>query len=194
MLTNLPNHLQGERALAEYFENMGLTVESVSVCREVSTIKHLLDRRTKALLELEKAWVKYVGNPSTVEEYDPADIIPTDGDLSTLEGQPQLGRLVVPHRKRQTLRPGWLKRKVDALEWLEARFREADESVKKWRRSGKFRSTHVAFVTFEKMSSAVSLTFLRIYLLTTIYISPMLHSKSQLKPPTLPFPTNVTPT
>lgn len=156
MVTNLPNHLQGDRALAEYFENMGLTVESVSVCRDVGTLKTFLDRRTKALLNLEKEWVKYVGNPSSVESYDPSDNAPADGEPSTLEGQP--GRLVVPHRKRPTLRPGWFKPKVDALEYLEAKYREADESVKKWRRSGKFRSSHAAFVTFEKMSSAVSLT------------------------------------
>ncbi len=35
LVTDLPNHLRGERALAVYFENMGLTVESVSICREV---------------------------------------------------------------------------------------------------------------------------------------------------------------
>jgi glutaredoxin-related protein len=167
MITNLPNHLQGDRALAEYFENMGLTVESVSVCRDVTTLKTFLDKRTKALLLLEKEWVKYVGNPSTVESYDPSDIIP-DGDLSTLEGQP--GRLVVPHRKRPTLRPRWFKSKVDALEYLEARYREADENVKKWRRSGKFRSTHAAFVTFEKMSSAVSLILGIMFVILLIYI------------------------
>lgn len=156
MITDLPNHLQGERALAEYFENMGLTVESVSVCRQVDTLKAFLDKRTEALLKLESEWVKYVGNPSSVESYDPSDnAAAADGrDLSVLEGQP--GRLVVPHHKRPTLRPGWFKAKVDALEYLEARFREADEKVKKWRKNGKFRSSHAAFVTFEKMSSAVS--------------------------------------
>ncbi|KII85606.1 hypothetical protein PLICRDRAFT_44934 [Plicaturopsis crispa FD-325 SS-3] len=150
MVTHLPNHLQGERPLAEYFENMGLSVESVSVCREVATLKTLLDRRTKALLKLESAWVKYVGNPSSVESYDPS----TMGDLepSTLEGQHE--RLVVPHRKRPTIRPSLFKGKVDALEYLDTQFQEADELVKKWRRSGKFKATHVAFVTFEKMSCA----------------------------------------
>jgi calcium permeable stress-gated cation channel len=156
MLTNLPNHLQGERSLAEYFENMELAVESVSVCREVETLNKLLDRRTKALLALEAAWVDYVGNPSSVESYDPSDrAILNDTEPSALEGQHQ--RLVVPHRKRPTLRPHWFAPKVDALEYLETQFKEADEKVKKWRRSGKFKATHVAFVTFEKMSSAVSL-------------------------------------
>jgi hypothetical protein len=158
MVTNLPNHLRSERALAEHFENMGLSVESVSVCREVGTLKKLLDLRTEALLALEAEWVKYVGNPSSVESYDPSDSampLLNEAEPSGLESQH--GRVVVPHRKRPTIRPGWFTPKMDALEYLEAQFKSADEKVKRWRKSGKFKATHVAFVTFEKMSSAVSL-------------------------------------
>ncbi|KAF9561728.1 DUF221-domain-containing protein [Agrocybe pediades] len=155
LVTNLPKHLQGERPLAEYFENMGMAVESVTVCREVGSLKTLLDRRTEALLALEKAWVSYVGNPSTVEEYDPeSNGVPLLIDMDIEGGQAAPNKLVVPHRPRPTLRPGWFKPKVDALEYLEARFKEADELVKKKRRFGKFRPTGAAFITFEKMSSA----------------------------------------
>jgi len=157
LVTNLPNHLQGERPLAEYFENMEMAVESVTVCREVGTLKTLLDERTTALLALERAWVSYVGNPSTVEEYDPeGNAVPLLVDADIEGGQPTHNRLVVPHRQRPTIRPGWFKSKVDALEYLEAQFKEADEKVKKKRRLGKFKPTGAAFVTFEKMSSAVS--------------------------------------
>ncbi|EIW76004.1 DUF221-domain-containing protein [Coniophora puteana RWD-64-598 SS2] len=156
MITNLPVHLRSERALAEYFEHMNLGVESVTVCREVGSLKTLIDRRTQALLKLEAVWTSYVGNPSEVEEYDPSEnVVPSMAmDAGQLEGQNGSGRLVVPHRPRPTLRPGWLSGKVDALEHLETRFKEADEKVKKWRLGGRFRATHVAFVTFEKMSSA----------------------------------------
>lgn len=156
LVTNLPNHLQGERPLAEYFENMGQAVESVTVIREVSSLKKILDRRTEALLALEQAWVNYVGNPSTVEAYDPEDMAVPLVDLDIEDGQQPRGRLVVPHRTRPTMRPGWFKPKVDALEYLEKQFREADDLVKKRRKTGKFRATQSAFVTFEKMSSAVS--------------------------------------
>ena len=152
MVTSLPAHLRSEPALAEYFENMGLSVESVSICRELTSLKILLDERTEALLKLEGAWTRYVGNPSTVEAYDPSENV-SHVDPSILEGQPV--RLVVPHRNRPTLRPGWCSGKVDALEYLETKFMEADEKVRKWRRTGRFKATHVAFVTFEKMSSAV---------------------------------------
>ncbi|KAJ6460924.1 hypothetical protein C8R45DRAFT_1220848 [Mycena sanguinolenta] len=152
MVTNLPRKLQGERPLAEYFENMNLAVESVTVCRDVGSLRSLIDKRTKALLELENAWVTYVGNPSTVEEYDPeAGVLPLV-DVEAAGGMQQQ-RLVVPHRQRPTIRPTWFAPKVDALEFLEARFKEIDEKVRK-RRLARFKATQVAFVTFEKMSSA----------------------------------------
>lgn len=158
MVTNLPKHLQSERSLAEYFENMGLSVESVSVCREVHSLKVLLDRRTDALMALERAWVDYVGNPSTVEEYDPSDsVAPPLADLesSGMDGHSNHSRFVVPHKPRPTIRPRWYRPQVDALEYLEKQFLEADELVKKKRKTGRFRPTQAAFVTFEKMSSAV---------------------------------------
>ncbi|THH04916.1 hypothetical protein EW145_g5182 [Phellinidium pouzarii] len=157
MVTDLPNHLCGERALAVYFENMGLTVESVSMCREVSTVKKLLDRRTDALLKLERAWTKYLGNPSNAELYDPSDnavppLVDIDGEQPFT--RMQTASLVVPHRKRPTIRLGWFKPKTDALEYLEARFKEADLAVQQKRKTGKFKASHTAFVTFEKMTSA----------------------------------------
>ncbi|KAH8109916.1 DUF221-domain-containing protein [Phellopilus nigrolimitatus] len=143
MVTDLPNHLRSERALAIYFENMSLTVESVSLCREVSTLKKLLDRRTDALLKLENAWTEYLGNPSNVETSDPSasavpPLVEIDGHQSDTEAQ--TAPLVVPNRKRPTLRL--------------ARFKEADLAVQHKRKTGKFKASHVAFVTFEKMSSA----------------------------------------
>lgn len=155
MVSELPNHLCGERALAVYFENMGLTVESVSVVREVLTLKTLLDRRTNALMKLEQAWTEYLGNPSNAEVMvDPSALPP----LIDIEGEPNRngrGTIVIPNRKRPTIRPGWFLPKVDALEYLEAQFKEADHAVQQKRKSGKFRASRVAFVTFEKMSSAV---------------------------------------
>ncbi|KAI0262633.1 DUF221-domain-containing protein [Gloeopeniophorella convolvens] len=155
MVTGLPHHLRGEKTLTEHFENMKLSVESVSVCREFGPLERLIEARTRALLKLERVWVQYVGNPSTVEAYDPSDYaIAGDGDpASAVEAQAP-ANLVVPHRKRPTLRPSWFSRRVDAIDFLEKQFTEADEAVKRHRRTGKFKATDVAFVTFEKMSSA----------------------------------------
>lgn len=72
MVSALPPHLRSERALAEYFEGIhiglegdvgGLGVESVVVVRAVGGMKELLERRTRALRTLEKAWCDWLGNP-----------------------------------------------------------------------------------------------------------------------------------
>ena len=91
-----------------------------------------------------------------MESYDPSDFVVApliDIDSSGLESQHP--RFVVPHRSRPTFRPGLFKGVVDAIEHWDAQFHDADEEVKKRRKLGKFRATHAAFVTFEKMSSAV---------------------------------------
>jgi hypothetical protein len=166
MVTDLPNHLQGEKALAVYFENMGLPVESVNLVRHAEILNKLIDKRTEALLKLEGEWTKYVGNPSSVESYDPSQNVRSDhaplidlGDPSTVESQP--ARVVVPHRKRPTVRPGWFTPKVDALEYYEKEFEDLNDQVKKKRKTGKFKATSTAFVTFEKMSSAVCSSWLK---------------------------------
>lgn len=166
MLTDLPEHLRGEHALAVHFEKMELSVESVNLCRELGPLEGLIHKRTDILLKLEKAWTDYVGNPSSVADYDPsvnirndlsttgASAAPDLADGSTDE-EAQRARLVVPHRTRPTLRPKWFAKKVDALEYLQSQFSDADEAVRRKRRSAKLKATATAFVTFESMAHAV---------------------------------------
>jgi hypothetical protein len=158
MVTDLPLYLQGERTLAEYYEAMGLAVESVSLCRDPGELKELLDKRTKALGKLESAWVDYIGNPSTVTPSDPTDgVIAPLVDVDGAEAGPS-PKLVVPNRPRPTMRTGWFGltgAKVDALDFLDEQFKAADEAVRSKRANGRFKPTQTAFVTFEKMSYAV---------------------------------------
>jgi hypothetical protein len=154
LVTSLPSHLRGERALADYFERMGLSVESVSLCREIGSLKTLLDKRTNTLLALEQAWTAYVGNPCAAEAHDPSVAV-LDHDHDAEAQLPRRAPLVVPHRPRPTIRPDVLKPPVDAIEYLEAQFKDLDEQVRKRRRSGKFKATQAGFVTFETMASAV---------------------------------------
>ncbi|KAK4048133.1 hypothetical protein OIV83_005003 [Microbotryomycetes sp. JL201] len=217
MCTNLPPHLRSERALAEYFEGIrmgetdttSLGVDSVTVTRAVGGMRELLDRRTKALRQLELAWTKWLGNPvpisgkTAVKDYDPqleaAKIVepeddasatsasPPDQDNATrmrrsqarlidLSGEgdgsndpreldddeidlearlltPQTSTIDNPRKKRPTLRPGWFKKKVDALDYYAEQFRRADDAVVR-RRQGRFRPTGVAFVTFQTLAAA----------------------------------------
>ncbi|ORX34475.1 hypothetical protein BD324DRAFT_636070 [Kockovaella imperatae] len=71
LVKNVPPHLRGDRALAEYFEACGWMIESVNVCRETEPLRKLLEKRTNALLKLERAWVDWVGNPANVRGHDP---------------------------------------------------------------------------------------------------------------------------
>lgn len=166
MVTDLPKHLRGEHALAIHFEKMDLSVESVNLCRELGSLEDLIRERTDILLQLESAWTRYVGNPSSVEEYDPSINIrhdPSSGPNTTDMGdgradeEAQRARLVMPHRTRPTLRTSCFGKKIDALEYLQQRFSEADETVRRKRKIARFKATSTAFVTFETMAHAVRL-------------------------------------
>ncbi|KPV72603.1 uncharacterized protein RHOBADRAFT_29756 [Rhodotorula graminis WP1] len=167
MVTSLPPHLRSERALADYFEGLqlgpastssssrgggGLAVESVVVTRATGSMRELLERRTRALVTLEQAWAKYLGNPDDEEETDGARR-DADDDLEARLLSPSRPTIVNPARKRPTLRPHWFAKKVDALDHYAEQFRRADEAVRK-RRRGKFRPTGVAFVTFQTIAAA----------------------------------------
>ncbi|WVQ74072.1 hypothetical protein IAR50_003655 [Cryptococcus sp. DSM 104548] len=203
LVTNLPTHLRGERALAEYFESCKWQVESVNVCRQVDLLKAVLERRTSALRKLEEAWVEWVGNPAQLGGYDPhiysGKTTPQDQEQEQEQGQGSQGiregvlvdvdgadngdttsllstapqtygsddpeaESDAPHphahihiqttRPRPTIRPRILGAKVDAIKHWERKFRLADEEVKELRRTGRFGSTHAAFVTFEDVRDA----------------------------------------
>ncbi|PLW08716.1 hypothetical protein PCANC_22713 [Puccinia coronata f. sp. avenae] len=64
LIEHLPLHLQNDDALYEYFNDLlRFKVESVNVVRDVSGLVPLLRRRTNALINLEEAWAKWLGNP-----------------------------------------------------------------------------------------------------------------------------------
>ena len=74
-IRNLPAHLRDEKALAEYFENMDMPVESTSVVRKTQGLSKLLNQRSNVLQQLEKTWVRWLGNPTDAEGYDPEKIM-----------------------------------------------------------------------------------------------------------------------
>ena len=206
LVTNLPPHLRGDKVLADYFESCKWNVESVSVCREVEPLRKVLEKRTDALLQLEKAWAEWVGNPAKgVTGYDPDmyakrnkiarsltasplqssdrlididdepegdDREGQDRSLSTtssasnvngsrdVEGSAGADDHCHVHttRPRPTFRPRWFGAKVDSIEYWEKKFDAADDKVRLLRKKGKFEATQVAFVTFEHVQDAVSVS------------------------------------
>jgi hypothetical protein len=70
------------------------------------------------------------------------DLDDDDADLEARLLTPSRPSVVNPRKKRPMLRPGWLRKKVDALDYYAEQFRLADEEVKK-RRKGRFRCVWV---------------------------------------------------
>lgn len=176
LVQNVPLHLQQDRVLGEYFQKLNLDVESVNVVRQVGRLTDLLQERTQKLRTLESAWAKYLGNPTKLHLYDrqaeESEIINGGGSAEPTASQAAAAaetsaapaepsppvrfpteKLVVPGKKRPTLRPRWFGKSVDALDFYTDEYRRANEAVV-LARKGRFRPTATAFVTFETQAAA----------------------------------------
>ncbi|SCZ96759.1 BZ3500_MvSof-1268-A1-R1_Chr4-1g06692 [Microbotryum saponariae] len=88
-----------------------------------------------------------------IHTFDGPDDDDDDDDLEARLLEPARAKIVHPKKPRPTTRLGWFGKRVDKLDHLAAKFREADEQVRK-RRRGRFRPTGVAFVTFQSLAAA----------------------------------------
>lgn len=178
MVVGLPAHLQSDRALATFYESLGVgTVESAHVCRHVTTLQRLIEQRAHALRHLEMTYTRYYGNPSGRTDYDP-DAILAENDITADDNQVENGQgtnrdsmvdvdegysLVRASsiKKRPTMRLGFmgiLGRKVDKIDHYREVFATLDKAVQKMRMSRVYATTSIGFVTFEEMHAAVSFT------------------------------------
>ncbi|KAF8935717.1 hypothetical protein BGZ52_006342 [Haplosporangium bisporale] len=172
MVVGLPTLLQNDRALATFYESLGVgMVESAHVCRHVRLLKKLIEQREHALRALEKVYTQYYGNPSGVPSYDP-EFIYAENDRTLGNPRPStddhdhedqtdenatLLRSSIPGKKRPTMRLGWMGlmgKKVDKIDHHREVFSTLDKAVQKMRMSRIFAKTSIGFVTFEEMSSA----------------------------------------
>ncbi|KAF9911746.1 hypothetical protein EC991_002474 [Linnemannia zychae] len=170
MVVGLPNHLQSDRALATFYESLGAgNVESAHVVRHVRTLKRLIDQRAHALMQLERAYTHYYGNPSKFHGYDPDKILADNEHALTVHAEDEdehaaettesssLLRPAHHGKKRPTTRLGlWglFGKKVDKIDHCREVFVTLDKAVQKMRMSRIFATTSVGFVTFEEMHSA----------------------------------------
>ncbi|KAH7048910.1 hypothetical protein BKA57DRAFT_393689 [Linnemannia elongata] len=145
MVVGLPAHLQSDRALATFYESLGVgTVESAHVCRHVTTLQRLIEQRAHALRHLEMTYTRYYGNPSGRTDYDP-DAILAENDITADDNQ------------RPTMRLGFMGivgRKVDKIDHYREVFATLDKAVQKMRMSRVYATTSIGFVTFEEMHAA----------------------------------------
>ncbi|MBW0500114.1 hypothetical protein O181_039829 [Austropuccinia psidii MF-1] len=182
LIENLPIHLQNDDSLFEYLNNLlQFKVESANVVRDVSGVVKLLQKRTYALMQLEKAWTIWLGNPvrqpheNNYSPYQEANRILHPGLISssnTKDAQvstdssclsqthpaspisPSKSQTFTCHSPRPMFRPSWWSwKKVDRIDYFTKEFQLADDLVKR-RRNGKFRCTSIAFVTLEDFIDA----------------------------------------
>lgn len=109
-IRDLPAHLRDEKALAEYFENMDMPVESTAVVRNTEGLSRLLKLRSNALQQLEKIWVRWLGNPTDADGYDPEKIMllaagANHDDLLSSHDSDDLVRISVDDGDRSQARP-----------------------------------------------------------------------------------------
>ncbi|KAF9197158.1 hypothetical protein BGZ49_002561 [Haplosporangium sp. Z 27] len=174
MVIGLPVHLQTDRALATFYESLGVgTVESAHVGRHVTSLQRLIEQRAHALRVLEATYTSYYGNPSSKPDYDPEAItIENDRSLDhNHQGGFGIGGEDYPPysassaglvdkaktRKRPTIRLGFMGlfgKEVDKINHYREVFATLDKAVQKLRLSRVFASTSIGFVTFEEMNSA----------------------------------------
>ncbi|KAF9924918.1 hypothetical protein BGZ65_008063, partial [Modicella reniformis] len=171
MVVGLPSELQRDKALATFYEDLGVgTVESAYVCRHVTSLKQRIEQRAHALRALEEAYTEYYGNPSNRQDYDP-EVVAAENDSvhqhnatsSSGEGsqgpglltqeQPPLARTKSKIKKRPTIRLGFLGLfgKKDKINYRREVFAKLDEEVQVMRTKIAFVPTSTGFVTFEEM-------------------------------------------
>ncbi|KAF9584085.1 hypothetical protein BGW38_007635 [Lunasporangiospora selenospora] len=176
MIVGLPPYLQSDRALATFYESLGVgTVESAHVVRHVSRLKRLLEQRAFALRALELVYTEYYGNPSSRKDFDPDKILQenerllenlhqenttVDADGTNRDGprpNSELTSASYSPKKRPTIRLGFLGlfgKKVDKIDHRREVFATLDKAVQKMRLSRIYTMASIGFVTFEDMHSA----------------------------------------
>ncbi|RHZ47076.1 hypothetical protein Glove_593g9 [Diversispora epigaea] len=155
MVTVIPKELQDGKALAEYYESLGLgSVQSAVVYRLVRKLRHAIEKRTHYLKKLEEACTDYLDNPCVDPNYDPVKSLKEFEETSTNNG---IGSFLPEiSGERPTMRTGFLHifgKKVDKIDYYANLFKYYDKLVELGRR-GAYTPTSVGFVTFENMTSA----------------------------------------
>ncbi|WFD32409.1 hypothetical protein MSPP1_003455 [Malassezia sp. CBS 17886] len=155
----LPEHLAHRDALAAYFAELRLEVESVQVLEDTRRLDAVLLARVAALQRLEQLWTAWVGDPAAAEHYQPARIVQeTSGVHAPAQpnGTPVVGADVRTRRPRPTVRTQWwnpCSPRIDAIDQASYEFVTLDEEARAMRHAS-FKHGRMAFVTFCSAASA----------------------------------------
>jgi hypothetical protein len=178
-LSGIPTDLRDESKLKEFVEALDIgKVESVTVCRNWNELDQAVVTRMDTLRKLEEAYTIHLGGrrvernleslpisqptPPSPQAADLLVDIQDDGaneneneDAHTNGARPAQPTPYKRERPKTRIRYGFMKlrsRQVDAIEYYEERFREADENVKTLREKT-YEPVPVAFVTMDSVAA-----------------------------------------
>ncbi|KAK3047233.1 hypothetical protein LTR09_011333 [Extremus antarcticus] len=172
-LSGIPADLRDEERLKEFIESLDIgKVESVTVCRNWRELDDAVVARTNALRKLEEAYTINLGqrrverNLESLPISQPTPPSPqgrdllSDDDAAESTGvmdtiAPTYAAPYERQRPKTNVRYGFMKlrsRQVDAIDYFEERFRQADELVKKLRQKT-FEPVPLAFVTMDSVAA-----------------------------------------
>ncbi|KAL4763497.1 putative glycogen debranching enzyme Gdb1 [Aspergillus foveolatus] len=167
-LSGIPAEMGSEENIREFIEGLHIgEVESITLCRNWSSLDHLIEERLKVLRNLETSWVQYLGYKRVRKSGDTLPLRRQPIDSSFFSEDDERMRLLLENgqddafdrsRKRPMVRLwyGPLKlryRKVDAIDYYEERLRRLDEEIQSARQK-EYPPTELAFVTMKSIAAA----------------------------------------
>jgi hypothetical protein len=167
-LSGIPAELGSEENIREFIEGLHIgEVESITLCRNWSSLDLLIEERLKVLRNLETSWVQYLGYKRVRKSGDTLPLRRQPIDSSFISEDDERMRLLLENgqddafdrsRKRPMVRLwyGPLKlryRKVDAIDYYEERLRRLDEEIQSARQK-EYPPTELAFVTMKSIAAA----------------------------------------
>ncbi|KAL4782514.1 hypothetical protein BJX76DRAFT_289129 [Aspergillus varians] len=168
-LSGIPDEMGSEENIREFIEGLHIgEVESITLCRDWSSLDHLIEERLKVLRNLETSWVQYLGYKRVKKSGDTLPLTHQQPvDSSFISEDDERMRLLLENGQddafsRAKRRPivrlwyGPLKlryRKVDAIDYYEERLRRLDEQIQSARQK-EYPPTELAFVTMKSTAAA----------------------------------------
>ncbi|KAL4916086.1 hypothetical protein BDW62DRAFT_187170 [Aspergillus aurantiobrunneus] len=171
-LSGIPAEMGSEESIKEFIEGLHIgEVENITLCRDWSTLDHLISERLEVLRNLETAWVKYLGYKRIKKAGDTLPLRHQQPvDSSFISEDDERMRLLLENgqddafsraKTRPTVRlcygPFKLRyQKVDAIDYYEERLRRLDEQIRTARLK-EYPPTELAFVTMKSIAAAQTL-------------------------------------
>lgn len=166
-LSGIPKEMGSEENIREFIEGLHIgEVESITLCRNWSSLDNLIGDRLDVLRNLETSWVQYLGykrirkagDTLPLRRQQPAEssIFSEDDERMRLLLENGQDDALAKKRPMMRLWYGPLRlrfRKVDAIDYYQERLRRLDESIQEARQK-EYPPTELAFVTMKSIAAA----------------------------------------